>query len=127
MNNYNSYNRLAVGSENTFLYAARLPARLDSRQVSAILGFQEHDIPVLVSAKLLKPLGKPASNSPKYFARLEIEGLTQDHKWLSIATQVIYDHWKKKNKNKAQGYCGKDSVPRFSEDQSFQAPTFVRE
>jgi hypothetical protein len=31
-----------------------------------------HDVPILVAAHLLKPLGIPPANSVKYFATLEL-------------------------------------------------------
>src|SRR5208283_3845328 len=53
---------------------ARLwPARLDSTQTARVLGFQDHDIPVLVSNDLLEPLGKPAANVRKYFAAVGLD------------------------------------------------------
>ncbi len=45
-----------------------LQARIPSETVAELLGFEKHDITVLVSNKLLKPLGKPAPNVPKRFA-----------------------------------------------------------
>ena len=77
-----------------------LPARLDAKQTADVLGFQEHDVPVLVAAKMLKPLGKPVPNAIKYFAACEIEIFAVDARWLRDATQVIYDHWKEKNDRK---------------------------
>jgi len=47
-----------------------LPARLDAEQVAWVLNYQPHDVPVLVAARLLKPLGNPQPNSVKYFAAL---------------------------------------------------------
>ena len=77
-----------------------IPARLAANQTAVLLGFQEHDIPVLVAAKLLKPLGKPVQNATKYFAACEVEELRMDSAWLSKATQRVYDHWTEKNKRK---------------------------
>jgi len=45
-------------------------ARFTAEQVALILNCQPHDIPVLVAARLLSPLGKPNANSTKYFVRL---------------------------------------------------------
>ena len=50
----------------TLLNSRRVPARLHSSEVAGMLGFQDHDIPVLLVARLLIPLGKPAANAPKY-------------------------------------------------------------
>ena len=46
------------------LNCRRLPARLSTGETAVLLGFQEHDIAPLVAAKLLAPLGKPATNAP---------------------------------------------------------------
>ena len=35
------------------------PARRDVNGAAAMLGFMPHDIPILVKARLLKPLGHP--------------------------------------------------------------------
>jgi|SRR5581483_9265833 len=74
-----------------------LPARLTSQRAAKVLGFQEHDVPVLVAAKLLAPLGKPRQNATKYFASCEILRLAVNRQWLAKATQVVYDCWKEKN------------------------------
>ena len=37
-----------------------------------LLGFQEHDIALLVAAKLLVPLGRPAPDAPNDFAVTDI-------------------------------------------------------
>jgi hypothetical protein len=50
------------------LNCRRLPGRLNTTEAAVLLGFQEHDIPVLIAGKLLTPLGRPAPNAPKYFA-----------------------------------------------------------
>jgi hypothetical protein len=80
------------------LYLQRLPARLDSAQTAAILGFQPHDIPVLVACGLLRPLGKPAANSVKYFPSSEIKRLCDDETFLNKATMTINRHWQAKNR-----------------------------
>lgn len=74
-----------------------LPARLNVEQSALLLGFQPHDLPVLIAAGLLKPLGKPAHNSVKYFATAELQKLRDDIRWLSRATDVIQSRWRRKN------------------------------
>lgn len=74
-----------------------LPARMDARQTAELLGFQEHDIPVLVNLGQLVPLGKPMPNARKYFARVQVLEVADDTSWLSKATKLIYQHWKDKN------------------------------
>ena len=77
---------------------ALLPARLTAEQTAAVLGFQKHDIPVLVAAGLLAPLGRrdQAANTTKYFAAVEIEERRLDAKWLSKATDVVQKRWTKR-------------------------------
>lgn len=75
----------------------RLPARLTAEQVAWVLNCQPHDVPVLVAAKLLKPLGNPSPNSVKYFAVLELLELAKDRAWLVKITGALNQHWQKKN------------------------------
>jgi hypothetical protein len=80
--------------------AQRLPARLDSQAAAAFLGLQDHDLPVLARARLLKPLANPAPNAPKYYATCELAELAQDRAWLSRVTSALAAHWQRKNANK---------------------------
>jgi hypothetical protein len=84
-----------------FLNCRRLPGRLNTSEVALLLGFQDHDIALLVAAKLLVPLGKPASNAPKYFAAVEIAARVSDSEWLSSATKQLAKHWLRKNQRKS--------------------------
>jgi hypothetical protein len=54
-----------------------------------VLGFKVHDVPVLIRAKLLRPLGGGPRNSVKSFHADEIEGLARDRHWLDKATQRV--------------------------------------
>ena len=83
------------------LSCRRLPARLNMSEAAVVLGFQDHDIPVLVAARLLIPLGKPAQNAPKYFAAVEILERASNSEWLSSATKAIAKHWRRKNQGSA--------------------------
>jgi hypothetical protein len=49
-----------------FLNVRTLPARAVAEEAAWILGFAPHDIPVLVSAGLLKPLGHPPASGTKF-------------------------------------------------------------
>lgn len=77
-----------------------VPARLHPEEAAKILGFHPCDIPILVSAKLLKPLGNPANNGSKYFAAVTIFTLSRDCEWLDKATKIISRYWKSKNEKK---------------------------
>jgi hypothetical protein len=79
------------------LNCRRLPARLNSTETALLLGLHDHDIAVLVSAKLLQPLGKPAQNAPKYFAAIDVTTRAEDREWLSNATKALARHWQVKN------------------------------
>jgi hypothetical protein len=75
----------------------QLPARLTAEQAAWVLNCQPHDMPVLVAAKLLKPLGNPAANSIKYFATAELLESIKDRNWLVRVSATIYQHWHRKN------------------------------
>jgi hypothetical protein len=74
---------------------------LDARQTASILGFQAHDIPVLIAARLLEPLGKPVPNAPKYFAACVLEELRCNPDWLDRASRAVSRRWREKNGRKA--------------------------
>src|SRR5262249_9700342 len=85
-------------SEKSLLTLSRLPARLDVNQSAEVLGFLPHEIPVLVRARLLKPLGRPASNGHKFFCTAEIIALSENREWLDKATRAVADHWRNRNR-----------------------------
>lgn len=72
-----------------------LPARLNVEQAAAVLGFQPHDIPILVAAGLLYPLGRRdrGKNTTKYFAWVDVDQRRTDAKWLSKATDAVQARW----------------------------------
>jgi hypothetical protein len=93
----------------------QLPARLTAEQVAWVLNCQPHDVPVLVAARLLKPLGNPPPNSVKFFATAELVELMKDRTWLAKVTNAMNQHWQKRNaakKNRlADGLPNKYSSP----------------
>lgn len=78
----------------------QLPARLTSQETGWVLNCQPYDIPALIAAKLLKPLGNPAQNSTKYFATADVLEITKDRLWLVKITNTICQHWQKQNGRK---------------------------
>ena len=87
----------AVMNEKSILSFIRLPARLDAKQAGEVLGFMPHEVSVLISAGLLKPLGRPAQNGHKFFCATEISELSQDRDWLDKATRAVAKHWQHRN------------------------------
>src|SRR5262249_20680490 len=82
------------------LNCRRLPGRLNTSETALLLGVQEHDISVLVAARLILPLGKPAPNAPKYFASVEVAANAENPEWLAQATRALARHWLTKNRRK---------------------------
>jgi len=76
------------------------------------LNYQPLDVPVLVAARLLKPLGNPPPNGIKFFAAADILELAQDRTWLVKATNTVSLHWQKKNqlKRRSQSNGSRDAV-----------------
>jgi hypothetical protein len=88
------------------------PARLSAEQAAWILNCQAHDVPVLVAAHLLRPLGTPQPNSVKYFAASEILELSRDRAWLVKMTNALSRHWRVKNSRKSA-----DRYPPAAQDE----------
>jgi hypothetical protein len=87
----------------------QLPARLTAEQAAWVVNCQPHDIPALVSTRLLKPLGNPPPNGIKYFATADLLELLKDRNWLVRVTSAINHHWHNKNAHKRNRMT--DSVP----------------
>jgi len=85
------------------LNVRRLPARLTLAQAAALLGCGDHDIPVLISRGLLKPLGHPPPNAVKYFAPADVLELAGDSKRMGQICDAVYEHWRGKNAARANG------------------------
>ena len=79
-----------------------MPARLNSQETAWFLGFSAHDIPILVRADLLKPLGHPPPNGVKYFATETLTKLRSDTNWMSRATDAVIKHWQNTNTQKGK-------------------------
>jgi hypothetical protein len=75
----------------------QLPARLTAEQAAWVINCQSHDIPALIAAKLLKPLGNPPANGIKYFATADLLEASKDRHWLARMSVTICQHWQRKN------------------------------
>jgi len=84
-----------------FLNLKNPSARLNAEETAWLLGFSSHEIPILVANGLLKPLGHPPANGPKYFATGIVQELQQDFKWLAKASDAIVEYWRTKNGRKS--------------------------
>lgn len=80
----------------------RLPARLTVQQTAALLNCGEHDIAVLVSLGLLKPLGHPPPNAVKYFAPTDALELAGDSERMGQVCDAFYKFWRRKNAAKSK-------------------------
>lgn len=93
----------------------QFPGRLTAEQAAWLINCQPHDVPILVVARLLKPLGNPPPNSVKYFATLELLEQVKDRAWLAKVTNTLNQHWQNKNANKknrpANGLPNRSALP----------------
>lgn len=78
----------------------RLPARLTGEQAAWVLNCHPHDIPVLVQAGLLKPLGDSVQDIPHYFATAGVLETAKSRIWLDEMTATIDTHWQKQRAKK---------------------------
>ena len=75
----------------------QLPARLTAEQAAWVINCQPSDVPILIGARLLKPLGNPLPSSVKFFAASELLEQVQDRTWLAKITNALNQHWQKRN------------------------------
>jgi hypothetical protein len=78
----------------------RLPARLNAEQAAWVLNCQPHDVPILVAARLVKPLGNQAQNGIKFFATSELLELAKGQTWLVNVMNAVNQHWHWQNARK---------------------------
>jgi hypothetical protein len=62
-----------------------------------VINCQPSDVPILVAARLLKPLGNPPPHSIKNFASSELLGQVEDRTWLAKVTNALNQHWQRRN------------------------------
>jgi hypothetical protein len=102
----------ATAQQTEFLSWKVIPGRLDATQTAWFLGFEPHEIPILVAASLLKPLGHPPRNGTKFFATEALEQFRRDEKWLARASDTICDYWRERNGRKQiRGHGTRGSAP----------------
>ena len=99
--------------QHQFLNLKTFPARLEACQAGWYLGFAPHDVPILVSAGLLKPLGHPPANGLKYFATAMLEELRRDPQWLARASDARVRYWRVKNGSRSKIEGGNDPKPQL--------------
>jgi hypothetical protein len=78
----------------------RSHARLSSVEVSYLINCQPSDLSILIGARLLRPLGNPRKNAPKYFAAKRILELADDPAWLDKVTAKMQEYWQRHNHDK---------------------------
>ena len=75
----------------------RLPAMLTTAQTAVLLGLAEQDIPVVVRAGFLKPLGNPPPNAVKSFSAVQVLELAGESAILNKIRSTVYAYWRGKN------------------------------
>lgn len=89
--------------QKQFLGLRTLPGRLTMEQTAWLLGFQPHEIPILVAAKLLRSLGHPPANGAKFFSSSVIQERMTDTAFLDRASEAVVRFWKSKNCTRRNG------------------------
>jgi hypothetical protein len=91
---------LIASHARDLLNLRRLPAMLTVAQTAVLLNRGEHDIPVLVRAGILKPLGDPPPNAVKFLATVEVLELADDRQALDRICAVLTEYWRGKNETR---------------------------
>jgi hypothetical protein len=92
--------KLVSHQTEELLNLRRWPAMLNTAQAAAMLGLAEHDIPVLVRAGQLKPLGNPPPTAVKSSATAQIMELPGGITSLNKIRNTVYGFWRGKNSSK---------------------------
>lgn len=98
-------------AQTEFLSWKLPPARLNATQTAWFLGFEPHEVTILIATGCLKPLGHPARNATKFFATEALEQLRRDEKWLAKASDAIWSYWRERNARKHSA-CGRSNDKR---------------
>ena len=91
MNPESSLNPQALG---------KYPVVMTKEKVAEAMGVPTHNIPPLVRAGLLKPLGHPGRYCVKYFSRDALAEKFASQEWLEKVMAAIHRHWRNKNARK---------------------------
>ena len=74
--------------------------------------FAEHDIPVLIAAGLLNPLGNPPTNAVKYFGTVEILAMAGESAILDKIRSKVYEYWRGKNSGNPKPHIARNGEAR---------------
>ena len=78
----------------------KFPVFMTKEKVAEALGIATHNIPPLVRAGLLKPLGHPGRYCVKHFSREALAEKFASQDWLDKVMAAIHRHWCNKNARK---------------------------
>lgn len=78
----------------------KFPVLMMKEHVAEALGTAKHNIPPLVRAGLLKPLGRPGRYCVKLFSRDVLAQQITDVTWQDKVAAAIHRHWRIKNSRK---------------------------
>ena len=107
-----------------FLNLRHLPQQVSAAEAAGVIGKSPHEIPILVANGLLKPLGHPAPNGPKYFLTSALIDLERDAKWHGKVNDVLQEYWRNKNARKQDS--PDEPPPSRLQTQSADAKIFAR-
>ena len=93
---------LEFASVKDFLSVVHFPGRCCAWQGAAILGVEPPHMPILVAKRLVKTLGNPPPNAPKYFSTKYLLRLAEDERWLERASDALVEHWATRNAKKSK-------------------------
>ena len=78
----------------------QFPGFMMKEHVAKAIGRPRHDIPPLVRAGLIKPLGNPSRHCVKMYSRELLAQQFADVTWQDKVAAAIHRHWKIKNSRK---------------------------
>lgn len=87
----------AMDKREAILNRRSQPARLNSTEAATLLGVCEAELAILANKKILSPLGSPSQNATKWWAREDIESITESRPALEKITRTLYSYRRTRN------------------------------
>jgi len=105
MNNFGQAERAFSTGQQGHNKGPAWPACVCAEDAARFFGWPTYFMAFLARTGHLKPLGKPAQNSRKWYALVDLERLSRDPEWLDKAIRIVEKQLRDANaKKKGKGF-----------------------
>lgn len=97
-------------TEEQYMNARRIPARINARQVAWELKLKPEDLSICGVRRLVPPLNDFAKGVVRYWAAVEILSIKEDRARMIRITREIYLHWRNRGSRRRGGAATPDPI-----------------